>query len=285
MKIYYHNKVVRAVFLKHMSPFAVDKIIRYNFNTDFYGSPGWKIVEHNVIPFTPLGRHWYKPTDHVDQMDSEGVINTWRLHVTALNSIVDRRRFPPKKLMPMIRILGRTSHSITDIFAHSSIVELLYDFHRNDPVAKKLVSDSGLSVDKYLAAHCPTISTLLNSPEYKNFRTEYIPKMFSFQSIPDKGPTSHLECNLDAPDGPGSVKPQYPNAFDVALACAIREVAEHVDNLFEQLKKEQPEKYEALTTAWRDNPLKPDQPGPCSRRSKWWSDRFGGWGLPTDGPV
>ncbi|HOO57519.1 MAG TPA: hypothetical protein PLN69_11890 [bacterium] len=277
MNTIYHINAVRAAFEKYMSPSAVDIIIRYNFNTDFYGAVGWKIQEHNVLPLMPLGRHWYKRLDHFDQMDSEELIETYELHKNWILELADDSRFPISKPGKIFRVMGRSSHSLTDIASHTNLVPMLYDFYRTNPEAVSEMNDSGKPIHEFLAENGPTLGKILKESRFKTIHDECLPKLFSFQSIPDKGPTCHEECNMDKPTAKGCNREEYPEIFSVATALSIREVCDVVDELFSELKQNNPSKYKFLNETHRDSDLDYGEMGKYASRAKWWSLKFGGW--------
>jgi hypothetical protein len=278
MNTLYHINVVRAAFKDYLSPTSIDRVLRYNFNTDFYGSPGWKIMEHKVFPLYPLARHWYFRFDHFDQLDGpDAIIETWHMHKNRIMDLIDNSKYPPKKLGPIFRILGRSSHALTDIPSHTNFVHLLYEYLQEDPAARKMVEASGKKLGEYIGEFGPTFGYILTAPEYSGFREKYIPRLLSFISIPDSGPTSHSECGIDSPNSPACKKDSRQELFNVALNLSMREVIDVIREFFERLRIENSEKFRILTEAFRDSGMAPDEPGKYARRARFWATKVGGW--------
>lgn len=277
MRTYYHYTELKNALGKHMTPAGIDRVFRYNFGVDFYGVIAWKILQYKILPLYPAANYWYKPLDHFDQMNVDEALNVWRDHIQWIMDVADDSKYPLAAPEKIFRTIGRSSHAISDIFSHSNLIELIYDYFRNDAAAAAMLKESGLDIDNFLAGRCPLFSQLLEEEQYEPFRKDYLPKLFTLQSIPDEGPESHEERNLDDPTAPGATKEEYPRAFDIAVSLGQRELEKIFDNLFDNLGKNNPEKYKLLTETGRDSNLVADEHGPATRRSKWWSDRFQVW--------
>lgn len=277
MRTYYHYIELKRALGRHMTPGGIDRVFRYNFGVDFYGVIAWKILEKKIFPLYPVANYWYKPLDHFDQMDKDEAIRTWRDHIRWIMETADDAKYPMENPEKMFRTMGRSSHAISDIFSHSNLVELIYDYFRNDDEAAALAGGSGPELDEFLVTRCPLFSELLDSPEFASFRRDYLPQLFTLQAIPDTGPDCHEERNLDFPSAPGSTKKEYPRAFDIALNLGERELVRIFDDLFDLLRKENPEKYRLLTETGGGVSHGTDELGPAAKRGKWWSDRFDVW--------
>lgn len=276
MRTYYHIDSTQKVFGKHLSAASIDRIIRYSFGVDFYGVLGWKVIQYKLLPLMPMSRYWYKPRDHFDQMDHNNAIETYKSHRAELDEILNDEKFPLPGTEMIFRTLGRSTHAISDIFSHSNFIELLYEYYTEDPAAAEQAKKSGKSVAEHVRDSGPTFAQVLNDAEWSAFREKYIPKLFTFQALPDTGPNCHEERNLDWPTSKGASREKYPGIFEASYQVSIRELTAVVDALFERLKRENPAKYELLTGAYRsaaDN----GEPGPAAKQAKWWSDFFKVW--------
>ncbi len=278
MRTYYHFTELKNALGKHMTPAGIDRVFRYNFGVDFYGVIAWKILQYKIFPLYPAAHYWYKPLDHFDQMNKDEALGVWHDHIQWIMDVADDAKYPLADPEKIFRTLGRSSHAISDIFSHSNLIELIYDYFRNDAAAADIQKESGLELDDFLVSRCPLFSQLLESEQFDSFRKDYLPKLYTFQSLPDEGPDSHEERNLDDPTAPGASKEEYPRAFDIALYLGQKELEKIFDELFSNLKENNPEKYRLLTETGRDANLGAAEQGPATRRSKWWSDRFGVWG-------
>jgi len=275
LRTFYHVDSVKKTFGRHLPPGAVDHIVRYNFGVDFYGVLGWKILQKKVFPLYPLARYWYHEIDHFDHMNGpETILDTYRMHVDWIMETLDDGKYPPGGAEKIFRTLGRSSHAIVDIFSHSNLVDLLYDYYRSVPAAET-VSESGMEVPEFVEKHAPLLEELAGSPEHAEFREKFLPRLFTFISIPDEGPGSHEESNLDAPDAPGSTREEYPLAFAAAIALGDRQLSSVVEKYFELLKNDNPRKLDMLLSIGAD--AEAGKPGPAERRAKWWSDLFAVW--------
>lgn len=278
MNTLYHIRIVKAAFNEYLSPLAVDHVIRYNFNTDFYGAIGWKIKLYKVFPFYPIARRWYMNSDHFDQLATpETIVKNWHIHRDRIMELADDSKYPPKKIWPIFRILGRSSHAISDIPSHTNFFNVLYDYYRDEPDARKVVEASGKSIADYLTLNGPTFGQIVFSPQYSDFREKYFPKLFSFISIPDIGPLSHAECGIDAPSSPACKNDDYPGIFDIVLNLAKRDVTVIIRDFFEKLRNENPEKFKIITEAFRGAEPAPGEPGKYERRAFFWATKVGGW--------
>lgn len=277
MRTYYHLEAMYDVFEKHLSSASIDRIIRYNFGVDFYGVLGWKVIQYKIFPLLPLAKYWYKELDHFDQMDSATAMNTFNTHKQWIFDTIDDEKFPPTGTESIFRTLGRSTHAISDIFSHSNLMELLFDYYRDNSAPAEKVKASGQKLNEYLRDHGPTATDLFESPDYAEFREKYLPKLFTFQSVPDTGPNCHEERALDWPTSIGSSREGYEGIFEAAFQISLRELHLIVDNLFDRLKKENPAKYEMLTKAYRAPGAEAKQPGPAAKRAKMWSDVFKVW--------
>jgi hypothetical protein len=272
----YHLQIAHSVFDKYLSPKAFDIVFRYNFNTDFYSSIGWKALQHKVVPFYPVARRWYKKSDHFDEMaDSGEIVANWQHHNGLIMELLDDAKYPADKLKPIWRILGRSSHALSDITAHSNLVLLLYEYYEKEPGPRKLFEASGKTIDRFLSEDGPTLGSIINESQYADFREKYFPRYFSYQSMVDVGPRSHSECSLDKPTSPGCAG--NPALFDIALAIAHREAVAVGHEFFEKLRTQSPAKFKALTEAYRDAAPKAGELGKFARRARFWALKFGGW--------
>jgi len=278
MNAKYHLDIAKTAFQDYLSQTALDHVIRYNFNVDFYGSVGWKILQYHILPLYPVGNHWYKRLDHFDQTDDfDSVLAMWRQHRTWIDEILDDRIFPAKKLGPIFRVLGRSSHSMTDAYSHTNFSYMLYDYFREYPEAVEAVKQSGKSVEDYIIDVKPTISSVIFRDNLPGFREKYLPKLFSFQSIPDTGPRSHGEKGVDSPKSKTCSDPKYPKLFDVVYAIAEKDIKETIKSFFDKLREDNPAKYEYITGALKEVPLPGGAPGPRERRAFFWAKKFDGW--------
>jgi len=272
----YHMRIAHAVFDSYLSPKAFDIVMRYNFNTDFYAAIGWKALQYKIFPLFPVARHWYRRSDHFDEMSECGeIVSNWHHHYNLIAELADDAKYPVNKLMRIFRILGRSSHALSDITAHSNIVLLLYEYFQTEPNARKKVEESGKSIDDYLSTEGPTFGRIINEDEFADFREKYFPRYFSYQSIRDVGPRSHSECNMDSPKSPACAG--NPRIFEIAFNIAQREAVSVIHGFFEKLKTDNPAKYKAITEAFRDDAQKPDEPGKYTRRAQFWAQKVGGW--------
>jgi hypothetical protein len=268
--------LAHSIFDKYLSPKAVDVVIRYNFNTDFYAAVGWKALQYKILPFYPVARRWYKNTDHFDEMnESADIVANWRHHYGLIMEVIDDTKYPLDKIQKIWRILGRSSHAMSDITAHSNLVLLLFDYFRDEAGARKVWEASGKTVEDFISAEGPTLGNIINEPKYADFREKYFPKYFAYQSIRDVGPRSHSECNMDRPMSPMCVS--NPKIFKVALDLARREACDVFDTFFEKLKIENPAKFKLLTEAYRDDSLPFGEYGKFAGRARWWAQKVGGW--------
>lgn len=279
MKTLYHIKIARAAFGNHITPRAMDWILRGDFNTDFYGSLGWKILQHKVFPLYPFAKYWYKPIDHLDLCDGLPMLSEgWRELIRRINEIADDSAYPAGDARKMLIKISRAAHSLSDIYAHSTFIELLYEYYRNDPAASAEVQKSGLSVQDYIIKSGPLFSEVDENKngKYNTLRTQYLePKIFSDECLPDDtGPRSHEEINKDCPTCKMASNPDYPGIFEIAMALATRDTAGIVGGFFDKLKTQNPEKHKALTTAM---PGELTPPGPFEKRAIFWSKKFGGY--------
>ncbi len=274
MNTLYHFNAAHSVFDKYLSPKAMDIVIRYNFNTDYYSAIGWKALQYKVYPLFPVARYWYKNIDHFDEMNSsEEVLATWRHHRDLLMSVADDAKFPPNKLRWMLRILGRSSHALTDISSHTNYVHLMRKYYSTEAGPRGEVAASGKSVDDFLRDSGPSFGSMVNDAKFADFREKYLPELFAYQSIVDKGPRSHSESGVDSPKSTACAND--PKLFEVSFSMSLRNTAEVVEALFEKLKKENSVKYKALTEAYRD--VQAAAPGKYEKRSRWWAEKVGGW--------
>ncbi|MFA6447970.1 MAG: hypothetical protein WCX65_00740 [bacterium] len=275
MNTLYHIQVAHAAFDKYLTPKAVDVVIRYNFNTDFYSSIGWKALQHKVVPFYPIARRWYKRSDHFDEMpDSGEIVATWNHHYGLIMDLLDDAKYPPNKLKPIWRILGRSSHALSDITAHSNLVHLYFEYFANEPDARKTFEASGKSMEDFLAESGPTLGMIISEPRYADFREKYFPRYFSYQSMVDVGPRCHDECSLDKPTSKGCRG--NPVLFKIAFAIAQREAVDIVHAFFEKLKAENPAKFKSLAEAFNDAGPQGEH-GKYASRARFWAAKFGGW--------
>lgn len=277
MNSLYHIQVARDAFEEYLTPRGLDWIIRGNFNTDFYGSLGWMILLKKVFPLYPAARHWYKAIDHLDQNDD--YVNTvagWNELRRRITDCADNALYAPTEVKKMFIALGRASHSLTDIYAHSNYVELLYDYYRKDAGAKQQAEQSGMPLHEFIAKHAPTFSDVIDNEEtHRRLLDDFVrPGLYTFVSLPDEGPRSHSEQAKDRPTSKGSMKPEYPEIFTPVMALATRDVCAIVKDFFEKLKTNNEEKFRALATAF---PGDLSGPGTFEKRAKWWSDRFNAW--------
>lgn len=277
MRTYYHLEAMYKVFEPHLSSASIDRVIRYNFGVDFYGVLGWKVVQYKILPLYPFAKYWYKELDHFDQMDRERAVETFNAHKQWIFDIIDDEKFPLTGPEMIFRTLGRSTHAISDIYSHSNIMELMFDYFREDPDASGKVKSSGMKLNEYIRDNGPTVTDLLESPDFAAFRTTYLPKLFTFQSVPDTGPNCHEERALDWPTSIGSSKEEYVGIFEAAFQISLRELQLIIDNLFDRLKKENTSKYEMLNKAYRAPGEESKQPGPAAKRAKWVSDIFKVW--------
>lgn len=277
MNSLYHIQVARAAFEEYLTPRGLDWVIRGNFNTDFYGSMGWMLLLKKVYPLYPAARHWYKAIDHLDQnADYATTVAGWNELRRRIDECADNALYPPAAVKKMFIALGRASHSLTDIYAHSVYVELLYDYYRSDAEAKQQVEQSGLPLHEFIGKHAPTFGEVVdNEDAHRRLLDNFIrPGMYTLIALPDEGPRSHSEQSKDRPASKGSMNPDYPEIFTPVMALATRDVCAVIKDFFEKLKAQNPEKYAALNTAF---PGALNGPGAFERRAKWWSDRFNAW--------
>ena len=276
MKTLYHLQVARAAFEPYLTPRGVDWILRGNFNTDFYGAIGWMILLKKVFPLYPIARHWYKEIDHMDQMGTyDVVLENWRELCARVRRCADDELYPPQKVKAMFIALGRASHSLTDIYAHSNYVELLYEYYKNEGAAE--VEQSDTPMPGYVGKHAPTFSTVLDQADdkFSLLTKKYLkPNLYTFDSVPDEGPRCHEENAKDNPESNGSLNPDCPEIFVQVMALAHRDIPRIFKEFFDSLQQENPEKYKSLTSAF---PGELEGPGPFERRAKYWSDKFDAW--------
>lgn len=277
MNGFYHIKVVHEVFDKHLTPAGVDRVIRYNFNVDFYGCTGWMLLLKRVYPLYPLARHWYDKHDHIDQMDSAEIVETWRGYVDRINATIDDAAFPPSKPDRIFHTLGRASHALTDVYSHTCIAQLIYDYFSGDAVGKAAFGAASKALPDFLIDDGPTLSQLLGDAEYAPFRKNWLPKLFAFQCLPDTGPNSHCERGIDGPNSKGVMDDAYPRLWNTAYALAVRDVSLVIGAYFTRLKAENPAKFDVVTGFRRDAGLGPAGEGPCFRRARFWARLVGGW--------
>jgi hypothetical protein len=277
MKTLYHIQVAKAAFEPWLTPRGLDWVLRGNFNTDFYGSMGWMILLKGVSPLYFAARHWYKGIDHMDQMDSvTDIADKWNELRRRLRAVADDSEYKPTQVKKMFIQLGRNSHSLTDIYAHSNYVELLFGYYGADPRATELVAQSGLPLWKYIAEHGPTFSELIdNQDEWRDLMVKHMaPGLFCAQAVPDEGPRSHDAINKDTPVAARSQDPAYPGIFKAVMALAHRDVVSIVNEFFLDLKERNTLKFTMLTQAF---PGDMPEPGAFEKRAIFWSQIFKGW--------
>ncbi|HOY64591.1 MAG TPA: hypothetical protein PLK80_10150 [bacterium] len=277
MNTLYHLSIVKTAFRDHLSPAAIDTVARYNFNTDFYGVIGWKALNWKVFPLYPFARRWYQELDHFDHwQEPEKIIENWRMHRDLIMEIADDKKHPPGKLESMYRILGRSSHAISDLTSHTNFVPMLFEYYSEDEEAKAKLLESGMTAAEYIPENAPTFGHVLNLPAYARFREKYLPKLFAFISVPDEGPRSHSECGMDSPNEPRTYGNLHPGIFKSVYRISERDVSNIVRELFDKLKIENPAKFQALAEDRRDILIGPDG-GPRERRARFWAQKVGGW--------
>jgi hypothetical protein len=276
MNSLYHLQVAKAAFKPYVTPRGLDWIIRGNFNTDLYGAVGWIILLKGIKPLMPLARHWYKPIDHVDEQSSfHDITAMWNELRRRAFDVIDNAGYPPRNFKKMFITLGRTSHSLTDIYSHANYVELLYEYYRAEGAGD--VVRSGLSLPEFIGRLAPTFTQVADAAEggHSLFIEKYLkPKLFTDQCVPDEGPLSHKEINKDNPSSPRCNDQRYPDMFTQVMALAERDVKAIYEKFFEKLKSENYLKHYILTHAL---PGELQGPGFFERVAKFWSDLVGGW--------
>ena len=278
MKTFYHLDVARIAFKPYLKPRALDWLIRGNFNTDFYGSLGWKILEYKVFPLYIPAKHWFKPIDHLDMCRNLAeLIENWNELRRRMTEVIEDAKYPPRNVKKMLISLGRSSHSMTDVYAHSNYNELLYDYYKKDPRGAAEAGKSGLPLPEFVGKKGPLFSSFAagGNGNYGVLRKEYLePLIFTDECLPDVGPRSHDQINKDSPECKMASHPDYPDIFNQAMALAYRDVKGIVAEFFKQFKKQNPEKYRILTEAF---PGEMNEPGPFEKRAIYWSNKFGAY--------